>query len=126
MQGLSAFEIDVAALAHLQPGLVLTQDACATCDADAGSVQAALQRAGLLGPSARTPAFVLTLAPRTLAAALDNILQVGCLRSLIQSHFLSIMQTCRILWPASHRAITQKLVAIRSEIESTSLSVQKC
>jgi len=76
-QGLSAFEIDVAALAHLQPGLVLTQDACATCDADAGSVQAALQRAGLLGPSARTPAFVLTLAPRTLAAALDNILQVG-------------------------------------------------
>ena len=75
LQGLSAFEVDAAMLANLAPGLVLTQNACATCDADADGVRAALQRAGLAGPNAHAPAVVMTLAPRTLAAALDTVLQ---------------------------------------------------
>lgn len=76
-QGVSAFEVDSTALASLRPGLVLTQDACATCDVDTATVQAALQRAGLIGPHARSPACVITLHPRTIAEALESILQVG-------------------------------------------------
>lgn len=76
LQGVGAFMVDEAALAALAPGLVLTQDACPTCDADADAVTAALQRAGLLGGGLRTPTCVLNLAPRTLADALETILEV--------------------------------------------------
>ncbi len=76
LQGVGAFKVDEAALAALAPGLVLTQDACPTCDADADAVTAALQRAGLLGGGLRTPTCVLNLAPRTLADALETILEV--------------------------------------------------
>jgi hypothetical protein len=77
VQGVSPFKLDEQALAALAPGLVLTQNACATCDADAGSVAAALERAGLGGGDAQAPACVLTLAPRTLAQALDSILEAS-------------------------------------------------
>lgn len=77
IQGASPFELDEQALAALAPGLVLTQDACATCDADAGIVAAALERAGLAGSDARAPAYVLTMAPHTLAQALDSILEAS-------------------------------------------------
>lgn len=66
------------ALAGLRPGLVLTQDACATCDVDAATVQTALQRAGLTGSSARLSPTVITLHPRTAAQVLESILQARC------------------------------------------------
>ena len=38
---------------------------------------AALERAGLAGSDARAPAYMLTMAPHTLAQALDSILEAS-------------------------------------------------
>ncbi len=93
-QGVSPFEVDEAALAALAPGLVLTQDACASCDADADGVLAALQRAGLLGGGLRAPPCVLTLAPRTLADALETILEVRA-TTVVQQVLVQRRAACR-------------------------------
>ncbi|KAI8465089.1 MAG: hypothetical protein J3K34DRAFT_461586 [Monoraphidium minutum] len=72
--GASPFEIDVSVLAAAAPGLVLSQDACAACDATASQACAALRAAGApAGGGAR----VLALSPRSLEEVSECILRVG-------------------------------------------------
>jgi iron complex transport system substrate-binding protein len=72
-QGRPPFEIDVALLRRLRPALVLSQDACAACDATAAQACAALRSAGIGAGGCR----VLSLSPRTLAEVAECIVSVG-------------------------------------------------
>eukprot|EP00775_Hariotina_reticulata_P009247 gene9247-9413_t len=67
--GQSPFLIDRQLLQQERPGLVLTQDACGTCDADCSLACKALQEAGLTAQSTQ----VLVLHPKTLREVFDSI-----------------------------------------------------
>ena len=72
--GDSRYDLDVDALAALEPDLVITQSLCSVCSIDVESVAAALDRvAQRLG---RRP-DMLALNPLTLEDVLDDILRVG-------------------------------------------------
>lgn len=66
----SLYTLDEAALAALQPDLIVTQDLCAVCSIDLAAVRRVADR---LSPS---PA-VLSLNPQTLEGVLDDVLAVG-------------------------------------------------
>ncbi|CAE8687978.1 unnamed protein product [Polarella glacialis] len=67
----SAHVLDVDWLAMRRPGLVLTQDSCAVCDATVGTVRGALEAAGL------DPRCALTLAPVTVDQVFRAMRQLG-------------------------------------------------
>ncbi len=67
---LPVYELDRAALAALDPDLILTQDLCRVCALPAGTVADARRAIG-------TDAAVLSLDPHTLAEVLDSIAAVG-------------------------------------------------
>ena len=67
---LAVYEVDVDALAEVQPSIVITQDLCEVCAVALDDVRAAL---GHISSGAQ----VLSLSPTRLAHVFDNILQVG-------------------------------------------------
>ncbi|MCO1654513.1 ABC transporter substrate-binding protein [Pseudonocardia humida] len=69
-RGLAVYELDRAALAALDPDLILTQDLCRVCALPAGTVADACRAIG-------TDAEVLSLDPHTLDEVLDSITAVG-------------------------------------------------
>ena len=69
-RGLPMYELDRAALAGLEPDLILTQDLCAVCALPAGTVADALDAIGCR-------ADVLSLDPRTVEDVLAAITAVG-------------------------------------------------
>jgi iron complex transport system substrate-binding protein len=69
-RGLPMYEVDTAALARLDPELILTQDLCRVCALPAGSVADAL---ALIG----SDADVLSIDPHTVDEVLASILAVG-------------------------------------------------
>lgn len=69
-RGLPMYELDRAALAALDPDLILTQDLCRVCALPAGTVADACRAIG-------TDADVLSLDPHTLDEVLDSITAVG-------------------------------------------------
>ncbi|QYN38427.1 ABC transporter substrate-binding protein [Pseudonocardia sp. DSM 110487] len=69
-RGLPMYELDRAALAALQPDLILTQDLCAVCALPAGTVADALDAIGCR-------ADVLSLDPRSVGDVLGAITAVG-------------------------------------------------
>jgi len=68
--GQDLYRLDADALGELDPDLILTQDLCAVCAVDVGTVDAALAHLGCR-------AQVLTLDPGTLSEVLASILTVG-------------------------------------------------
>jgi iron complex transport system substrate-binding protein len=64
------YELDEAAIARIQPDLILTQDLCRVCAVPAGHVDEALAKLGC-------EAEVVSLDPKTLDDVLDSITQVG-------------------------------------------------
>lgn len=68
--GEDLYRLHTDALADLDADLVITQDLCAVCAVDAGTVGEALTHLG-------TDADVLTLDPRTLDDVLDSVTTVG-------------------------------------------------
>ena len=68
--GADLYTLHAAALAGLDPDLILTQDLCRVCALPAGRVADALDHLGCR-------ADVLTLDPHTLADVLDSIIAVG-------------------------------------------------
>ncbi len=68
--GTDLYTLDAQVLRELDPELILTQDLCAVCALDVGTVDEALAH---LGSDAR----VLTVAPSTLADVLASVLDVG-------------------------------------------------
>ena len=64
--------LDVGWLRRERPALLLTQDACLSCEAVAGTVHAALEAAGLERERA------LTLAPKSVDGMLRAMRTVGC------------------------------------------------
>jgi iron complex transport system substrate-binding protein len=69
-RGLPMYELDRAALAALDPDLILTQDLCAVCALPAGTVADALDAIGCR-------ADVLSLDPHSVEEVLDAIVAVG-------------------------------------------------
>ena len=69
-RGESPFEIDAEALRQNPPDLVLTQDTCAICDADADVVRRALDG---IQPAPE----LLVLSPRTVAEIFESFIAVG-------------------------------------------------
>ena len=68
--GEDLYRLDAGALADLDPELVLTQDLCAVCAIDVGSVDEALDHLGCR-------AEVLSFDPHTLAEIRDSVLHIG-------------------------------------------------
>ena len=68
--GEDLYRLDAGALADLDPDLVLTQDLCAVCAVDVGSVDEALAHLGCR-------AEVLSVDPHTLAGIRDSVLAIG-------------------------------------------------
>ncbi|MBM7507399.1 iron complex transport system substrate-binding protein [Nocardioides salarius] len=68
--GEDLYRLDAGALADLDPDLVLTQDLCAVCAIDVGSVDEALDHLGCR-------AEVLSFDPHTLAEIRDSVLRIG-------------------------------------------------
>jgi len=68
--GEDLYRLDADALGELDPDLILTQDLCAVCAVDVGTVDAALVHLGCR-------AQVLTLDPGTLREVLASIVTVG-------------------------------------------------
>ncbi|MCI4320792.1 MAG: cobalamin-binding protein [Thermoplasmata archaeon] len=68
--GESLYELDIPALARLQPDLVLTQDLCGVCSVTEAEVEAACEAAGIRPK-------VLSLSPRTLPEVAETIESIG-------------------------------------------------
>lgn len=68
--GVPLYRLDEAAIAEIQPDVILTQDLCRVCAVPSGAVDEAL---GRLGCSAE----VVSLDPHTLAEVIDDIDRVG-------------------------------------------------
>lgn len=68
--GGSMYDLDVEAIAALDPDVVLTQDLCAVCAVPVAQVDVALAGLG-------SRAEVVSLDPHTLDEVLDTVLQVG-------------------------------------------------
>jgi len=68
--GQPIYRLDTAAIRHLRPDLVLSQDLCAVCAVPSGQVTQALD---VLGCQAE----VISLDPSSLDEVLDGVLQVG-------------------------------------------------
>ncbi len=68
--GEDLYRLDAGALADLDPDLVLTQDLCAVCAIDVGTVDEALDHLGCR-------AEVLSFDPHTLAEVRDSVLRIG-------------------------------------------------
>lgn len=64
------YRLDQAALADIDPELVLTQDLCAVCAVEVSDVEAAMSHLGCRGE-------VLTIDPGTLDQVIDSIVTVG-------------------------------------------------
>ena len=64
------YHLDQGALRDLRPDLVVTQDLCAVCAVDVGTVDEALTHLGCDGK-------VLTVDPRTLAEVLSSVIAIG-------------------------------------------------
>jgi iron complex transport system substrate-binding protein len=69
-RGLPMYELDSAALARLDPELILTQDLCRICALPAGTVTEALDAIGCT-------AAVASIDPHTVADVLGSIAEVG-------------------------------------------------
>ncbi|WP_370247139.1 cobalamin-binding protein [Nocardioides sp.] len=69
-RGEDLYHLDAGALADLDPDLVLTQDLCAVCAIDVGTVDEALTHLGCR-------AEVLTVDPHTLAQVLESVRTIG-------------------------------------------------
>lgn len=92
-RGESPFTVDVEWLRSKQPNLVLTQDACGTCDADSSMVCKALQQAGLGGGITK----VLVLHPKTLSDMLDDTLTIANAVGAVQAGMQLVQQLhCRL------------------------------
>ena len=89
LQPAALHALDVDWLRRERPALLLTQDACPSCEAVAGSVHAALEAAGLERERA------LTLAPKSVDGMLRAMRTVGCvgLRRL-QPHVVEAATAC--------------------------------
>lgn len=68
--GEDLYRLDAGALADLDPELVLTQDLCAVCAVDVGTVDEALAHLGCR-------AEVLSFDPHTLAEIRESVLRIG-------------------------------------------------
>ncbi|ANH38439.1 Vitamin B12-binding protein [Nocardioides dokdonensis FR1436] len=68
--GEDLYRLDAGALADLDPDLVLTQDLCAVCAIDVGSVDEALAHLGCR-------AEVLSFDPHTIAEIRESVLRIG-------------------------------------------------
>lgn len=69
-RGEDLYHLDAGALADLDPDLVVTQDLCAVCAIDVGTVDEALTHLGCR-------AEVLTVDPHTLAQVLESVRTIG-------------------------------------------------
>jgi iron complex transport system substrate-binding protein len=69
--GLSLYDIHLDRLREVSPDLIVTQDQCHVCAVSLEQVQAEV--AGLLGSHAR----IVSLRPRTLGEALDDVIRVA-------------------------------------------------
>jgi len=68
--GESLYQIDLGALARLEPDLILTQQLCEVCAISEGEVRRALK-------TLPSQPKILNLEPRSLAGILENIIDVG-------------------------------------------------
>ena len=68
--GVPLYRLDEAAIAEIDPDVILTQDLCRVCAVPSGDVDAALDRLGC-------SAVVISLDPRTLDEVIDDIGRVG-------------------------------------------------
>jgi len=73
--GESLYELDEACLAGLRPDVILTQDLCAVCSIDLGSVRRVAERIG---------ARVVSLNAETFEGVLDDMVRVGEAVALIR------------------------------------------
>ncbi len=69
-RGEDLYRLDEGALRELAPDLVVTQDLCAVCAVDVGSVDAAMAHLGCDGS-------VLTVDPQTLEEVIESIVTIG-------------------------------------------------
>jgi iron complex transport system substrate-binding protein len=68
--GVPLYRLDEAAIAEIDPDVILTQDLCRVCAVPSGDVDAALQRLGC-------SAVVISLDPTSLDEVIDDIGRVG-------------------------------------------------
>ncbi len=88
--GQDLYRLDADALGELDPDLILTQDLCAVCAVDVGTVDAALVHLGCR-------AQVLTVDPGTLSEVLAAIVTVG-------QHYTGQAAEAGLLKPDDHVA----------------------
>ncbi len=88
-EGAALYEVDVKALAQLQPDLIVTQAQCDVCAVRYADVLAAVKKEPMLEHSQ-----IIALNPRSLAEVIDEMMQIGTAAG-IESHAHEVVEKLR-------------------------------